>query len=111
MNYNKKKRQPNSTYVQRTTEEYLNTTKWMQSDGTLIDVSELDKEYLRNILGVIYKKRDSLWLNCANVKVIKKFYSGDVFFRRVVVKSTLWNAILNKLSEERADFNFKWEEN
>lgn len=93
----------------RYTEQILNSTSWMDGEGTITPVTEMDKEHLHNILNFIYRKRDRYWLNCREVKTIESFKDGDEFFQKVIRRSTLWTVIMDQLNNSVEGFNFDWD--
>ncbi|MFN2746940.1 hypothetical protein ACINLE_17625 [Bacillus sp. z60-18] len=92
----------------RGTEDTLNADFWTNADGEILRLAEIEKDYLRNILHFLYKKRDWYWLNCKDTDLMEKFRDGDEFFQHVIRKSRLWASIINQLKvpEDSFDFNF-----
>lgn len=96
--------------MERTTEATLNSKVWVDSYGSITPVSEIDDDYLRNILNYLYKHRDYYWLGCHDVSLIEKYQDGDEFFRKVIRRSTLWKEIILRLREVPEGFNFDIED-
>lgn len=95
------------SYANRYTEDILNSTNWVNSEGEILVVAHMDKDHTRNILQFLYKSKDRYWLNCRNGKLIEKFENGEDFFQRVIRVSTLWTELIRVLTEDGAlDFNF-----
>lgn len=94
----------------RKTEQILNSTYWVDGNGEIHSLIDLDKDHLHNILNFLYRNRNRYWLNCQKTVMIESFNDGDEFFQKVIRKSTLWNAIIDQLNVERNDFNFAWDE-
>ncbi|MDR4376499.1 UNVERIFIED_CONTAM: hypothetical protein FO487_02240 [Bacillus amyloliquefaciens DSM 7 = ATCC 23350] len=92
----------------RKTEATLNSDFWMNADGEIKPLTEMEDDYLRNILNFLYKKRDWYWLNCRDTKLIESFQNGDDFFQHVIRKSTIWTSIINQLQKPKDEFNFTY---
>ncbi|WDQ20889.1 hypothetical protein PTW40_14385 [Lactiplantibacillus plantarum] len=92
----------------RYTEQILNSSDWVDGQGNIYQVQDLDKDHLHNILNFIYKRRNRYWLNCRKTEVIESFKDGDEFFQKVIRTSTLWLSIMNQLDVSDSEFNFAW---
>lgn len=90
------------------TETVLNRTNWVDGQGTVHELKDMDRDYLQNVLFFIYKKRDRYWLNCKDVTLIEKFQDGNEFFQVVIRKSTIWKAIIAELQRPVEGFNFEF---
>lgn len=90
------------------TENVLNRTNWIDGQGTIHEIKDMDRDHLQNVLFFIYKRRDRYWLNCSDVNLIEKFKDGDEFFQVVIRKSTLWKAIITELQRSVEGFNFEF---
>lgn len=90
------------------TENVLNRTHWIDGQGTIHELKDMDRDHLQNVLFFIYKRRDRYWLNCSDVDLIEKFKDGDEFFQVVIRKSTLWKAIMTELQRPVEGFNFEF---
>lgn len=93
----------------KSTEKILNSTNWVDGNGEINSVSNLDKDHLHNILNFIYNHRDKYWLNCKKTVIIESFKDGDEFFQRVIRKSILWNSIIEQLNSKDDEFDFDWD--
>lgn len=90
----------------RYTESILNSTKWLDGNGEVTDVSMFDEQRLHNIMNSIYANRARYWLNCKNIHVIEQYRNGDEFFGKVIRKSTLWRGIIHAFEIPSEGFNF-----
>lgn len=88
------------------TEMVLNRTNWVDGQGTVHELKDMDKDHLQNILFFIYKRRDRYWLNCNDVQMIERFKDGDEFFQNVIRNSTIWKSIIAELKKPVEGFNF-----
>lgn len=88
------------------TENVLNRDTWVDAQGTLHELKDLDRDHLQNILFFIYKRRDRYWLNCKDITMVEKFKDGDEFFQNVIRNSTIWKSIINELQKPSEGFNF-----
>ncbi|RGP44662.1 hypothetical protein BTW32_27085 [Bacillus thuringiensis] len=84
----------------------LNRTNWVDGQGTVHELKDMDKDHLQNILFFIYKRRDRYWLNCNDVQMIERFKDGDEFFQNVIRNSTIWKSIIAELKRPVEGFNF-----
>jgi len=78
----------------------------MDSYGNGIELRDMEKNHLQNVLYYLYKNRDRYWINCQDSSMINLFQNGDDFFQIVIRKSTLWVAITELLEEPEKGFNF-----
>lgn len=90
------------------TEMVLNRTNWVDGQGTVHELKDMDKDHLQNILFFIYKRRDHYWLNCNDVQMIERFKDGDEFFQNVIRNSTIWKSIIAELKRPVEGFNFEF---
>lgn len=99
---------PKNKENQYKTENVLNRTNWVDGQGTVHELKDMDRSHLQNVLFFIYKSRDRYWLNCKDVSLIEKFKDGDEFFQLVIRNSTIWKAIIAKLQRPVEVFNFEF---
>lgn len=90
------------------TENVLNRSNWIDGDGTVHELKDMEKSHLQNVLYFIYKRRDRYWLNCNDASLIEKYQDGDEFFQLVIRKSVIWQAIIKELSRPAEGFNFEF---
>ncbi len=95
--------------VPRTTEEILNADFWVDRDGNKYDLDTIEKDYVRNIMLYLYRKKDYFWLNCSLAKNIEAHDDADSFFKYVIRNSTLWTGLQKQLEKQDIeDFNFEY---
>ena len=90
------------------TETVLNRTNWVDGWGDILELKDMDRDHLQNVLFFIYKRRDRYWLNCRDVGMVEKFKDGDGFFQLVIRKSTIWKSIIAELERPAEGFNFNF---
>ncbi|MEW8987479.1 MAG: hypothetical protein AB2401_10850, partial [Bacillus sp. (in: firmicutes)] len=90
------------------TEDVLNRINWVDGQGTVHELKDMDRDHLQNVLFFIYRKRDRYWLNCKDVSLIEKFKDGDEFFQVVIRNSTIWKSIIQELQRPVEGFNFEF---
>lgn len=89
-------------------EVLLSRTNWVDGEGTIHELQDMDRDYLQNVLYFIYKNRDRLWLGCDNASLIDTFKDGDEFFQHVIRNSNIWKAIIKELRTPVEGFKFKF---
>ncbi|WP_371069117.1 hypothetical protein [Sediminibacillus sp. JSM 1682029] len=90
------------------TEDVLNRSNWVDGQGAVHELKDMDRDHLQNVLFFIYRRRDRYWLNCKDVSLIEKFKDGDEFFQSVIRSSTIWKAIIAELQRPVEGFNFEY---
>ncbi|OLP64389.1 hypothetical protein BACPU_26140 [Bacillus pumilus] len=80
------------------TEEKFKELLWARGKEK-IELSSMDEEYLRNVLRMIYNKRDYLWIWCRDVRLIKKYPNPDIFYTRYLTKTPFFKALLKEITK------------
>ena len=83
----------------RFTEEILNSTKWTTRRGDILEIKDMEKSHIQNVMIHIYTNKDSHWLRCDNTLLMLESENGESFFQNVIRKSPLWVEMLNVLKE------------
>lgn len=78
----------------RKIEKVLEGNVWIDANGVVNELFEMEESHLRNVLAFLYRHKDRYWTMSS---CIEDYENGESYFQNVIRKSNLYLSIIAEL--------------